>query len=523
MSNDHTNPETLTVSNIFDGTRMVPSASFALPILPATKTPFGYQVAAIENIWTFRRVILGLAPGLGKTLVMSTVAANEAAIGRKTLITVPPALLFDPWAKEFSKDFPDTKMVIARGTKAHELPADADVVIMADSLVAARIDDIVAWAPHNLMSDEAHRFKSPDSKRTKAMHTLAECLPADAIIVMATGTISVNNAGDVFNPLYITGVQNVFSLSGGEEHITALKHWNHFLDVWCETELAWKKRVVVGCEKVELLRKRLIETCMINIDRDLCIDLPARTFNDVNLAIGGAEWSRYKYAMDHFLAYMEETFGTKAMERSAKAEAMTRMMRLWELDGQVRAKVSAEYVSNLVKQGEQVVVMAHHATVIDEIRDRLEDNGYTVRTIRGGMSSERKAAVVADFQAGIIDVIVGQVEAAGVGITLTASCHIVFAQLPWSPASFAQACDRIYRIGQERPTFVHVLLGHEKMLSQRVWNRLHNKAKITDAINNGKPVTMTDTEAETMSFAQSIMQDLLEDVSADPKDFTYAS
>ena len=43
-------------------------------------------------------------------------------------------------------------------------------------------------------------------------------------------------------------------------------------------------------------------------------------------------------------------------------------------------------------------------------------------------------------------------------------------ELPWSPATFAQATDRIYRIGQERHCTVHVLNMvdgvSQKMLTQ---------------------------------------------------------
>lgn len=482
----------------FDGTKMVPSPGFVLPVTPATKTLHQYQVASVEQIMTYRRVILGLQPGLGKTVIIQAVAAIEAASGRKTLIIVPPALRVDPWAQEFAKDFPSVKVILATGTKQHDLP-ECDVLIMSDSLVASRVDDIVAWSPDNLMCDEAHRLKSPDSKRTKSMHAIAEVMHDDAIIVMATGTISVNNAGDVYNPLFITSPDHAATLSGTST-------WTQFLDVWCETEIAWRKRVVVGCKDVHLLRKRLIQICMINIDRDLVLDLPDRTFITKQLELGHAEYSKYMYVMKNFLDWMLAEFGKEAAERSGKAEAMTRMMRLWEVDGQVRAKVSAEYIHNLIVQDEQVVVMAHHASVIDAIRDDLIKRGWNVATIRGGMSSEKKAQVVTDFQAGKLNVIVGQVEAAGVGLTLTAARHIVFAQLPWSPAVFAQACDRIYRIGQVRKTFVHVLMGSHKMMSQRVWGRLGSKSEITDAINSSKPVTMT-SKTSTQSLAQEVFAD----------------
>jgi SWI/SNF-related matrix-associated actin-dependent regulator 1 of chromatin subfamily A len=135
------------------------------------------------------------------------------------------------------------------------------------------------------------------------------------------------------------------------------------------------------------------------------------------------------------------------------------------------------------------VVMAQHTAVINGLAEKLAANGHEVGRVAGGMTPEDKADIVQWFQEGSIDVVVGQMEAAGVGLTLHASCHIVFLQLPWSPATFAQCTDRIYRIGQTRKCVVHVL-NMVDGVSEKLWGVLQNKAQIVDAINNGKPTTI---------------------------------
>lgn len=473
---------------MFDGARTSPSASFELPVKPKTKTLYSYQLAAVETILQKRRVLAGLQPGMGKTAILQAVAAARALEGERTLVIVPPALR-PMWMKEFAADYPQLNVQTTTGMKPQPLP-DADVVVMNDSLIAGRVEDILDWEPGAILVDEAHRMKNVESRRTKAMFQIAAEYDSDqtlngsnaVIMAMATGTLATNNAGDVYAPLRVTGKQNAADVSGDAK-------WSRFLDEWCETEIAWKRRVVVGCKDVEGLRQKLLETCMINVPRDEVLDLPARTFSQVDLQLSDKDMAEYKYVQKMFLQWVMEQFGEDAALRASKAEAITRMMRLWEYDGKAKVRTTCEYVTNLTDQGEQVVVMAWHSSVMKEIAERLEAQGLRVACINGGVSADDKAATVELFQAGKIDVVVGQIAAAGVGLTLTASCHIVFAQLPWSPAVFAQATDRIYRIGQERHTFVHVL-NMEDGISQRLWGVLNEKAKIVDGINNGQPTTI---------------------------------
>lgn len=100
--------------------------------------------------------------------------------------------------------------------------------------------------------------------------------------------------------------------------------------------------------------------------------------------------------------------------------------------------------------------------------------------IWGGMSGEAKQAVVDKFQNDeSCRVFVGQYEAAGVGITLTAATYVVCAELEWVPGNMSQAEDRAHRIGQEERVLIqHLVL--EGSLDATMARRLVDKQDTID-------------------------------------------
>ena len=51
--------------------------------------------------------------------------------------------------------------------------------------------------------------------------------------------------------------------------------------------------------------------------------------------------------------------------------------------------------------------------------------------------------------------------AGGVGLNLIGGNHLFLADLHWNPQLEAQACDRIYRVGQKKDVHVHRMIVEE--------------------------------------------------------------
>jgi SWI/SNF-related matrix-associated actin-dependent regulator of chromatin subfamily A-like protein 1 len=127
----------------------------------------------------------------------------------------------------------------------------------------------------------------------------------------------------------------------------------------------------------------------------------------------------------------------------------------------------------------KTLVFAHHHDVIESLTEALGDRGVSGFT---GASTprDRDRATERFQQDPNRQFFVGNIEAAGQGITLTAARHVVFAEPDWRGTYLEQAEDRAHRIGQTQPVLVTYLLLDQSAWSTDSW--IDTKAKAKQAV-----------------------------------------
>jgi SWI/SNF-related matrix-associated actin-dependent regulator 1 of chromatin subfamily A len=97
------------------------------------------------------------------------------------------------------------------------------------------------------------------------------------------------------------------------------------------------------------------------------------------------------------------------------------------------------------------------------------------------MTDRQKNAAVEAFQHGDKKVFVGQISAAGTGITLTAAKTVLFAELDWVPGNIIQCEDRCHRFGQTEPVRIFHLTAAGSTDAKMI-HALVDKQKIIEAV-----------------------------------------
>lgn len=455
----------------------LPVPDLALPLLP-------YQVEAVEYALTRPSAYLALDMGLGKTACAIACAVAYAKDGRTpTLVVVPPSLRTN-WVREFAKFSPSTTVAVLKGSKPHVLPA-VDVLIIGDSTLAKwAVADADKRGPFDLhgkvkalVVDEAHRHKNK-SQRAASLASLAATVPGNRVLLSGTPmpngrTMEMANQFSILGP-------TAWSAVGGKG-----RFWNYFapkIDSWGGR----------GSEHLDEFGEAMRSVFMMRRRREEVLDLPNKGRSSVVLDGQGEAVRKYKRAEQDLIQWLQEE--GMAWEGAARAEALVQLTTLRKLAGAAKVKAVVEHVEDLLDNPGGVFIVAEHTDVMDSLALNLSKHG--VVSVRGGMSDAAKQDAIDAFTSGKARVLVGQITSAGVGLTLHGggtNHRVVFAQIPWTPAEFRQAEDRLHRIGQTHDVQVDVTLCHidgSWTIDERLWGVLEQKAFATGLAIDGEGETL---------------------------------
>jgi len=452
-------PEPLTID--------LPDVELALPL-------YDFQQDAVEHIRRHKNVYIAYEMGLGKTPIGIATATMCHAVGIRTLIVVPASLRMT-WEREFTKFAPHLNVAVLTGTKPHAIP-NCDVLVIGDSVIQHWALSLMGHY-NALVVDESHYYKNSDAKRTKTLIKMAGNVTGP--VVLMSGTPTPNGRHKELAPQFSILGDSAWSALGGKG-----RFWNYFCPP--DPESSWGGRVN---DHGDELHAAMTSTFMLRRKRADVIELPNKGRSPVSIEASRKHGKDYVRIQDDFISWLrdEGRDPTSAM----RAEALVRMNTLRKKAGEAKAEGIAQYVKDILNNSTTgVFLVAEHHTVMDELMVKL--HSYNPVAVRGQIGDNAKQEAIDAFCDGSSRVLVGQISAAGVGLTLHGNGRnhrVVVAQLPWTPAQLVQAEDRLHRIGQTHDVEVEIALCHidnQWTIDERLWMMLESKNFATGEVIDGQ-------------------------------------
>lgn len=363
-----------------------------------------------------------------------------------------------------------------------------------------------------IIIDEAHRLSNNTSIRYKVIKNLIK-LGNPNSIYLATGTPITNNPQNLYCILQLIN-----------DPIT--DDWQYYMDRYCGAmKIPAKGEKAKWTEEFLKMKNREFKSRGINRVVSSWYDLNSKEKEDVNdyikgharmitIANGATNLDELKLKIsDIYLRRTKEDLNEglpgKTVHEVFYDFDMRQMMeykRLWDeyeaaqfeldpnkeinkdlLEGAIYRKYcSNEMVANTIKmtddfisKGDKVVI----ATCYDEELNKLKEYyGSRCVVYNGKMNAKQKdAAQKAFMENPNIMVFIGQIIAAGVGLTLISSHVMIFNNLDFVPGNCRQMEDRIYRIGQQKPVNIYYQMFRGTQY-ERIWNTVMRKELIINQV-----------------------------------------
>ena len=320
------------------------------------------------------------------------------------------------------------------------------VVINAATL---RNDKVIAALKKNkpnkfdmIIVDECHRFVNKSSAQGSNLLKLK----ADWKLAM-TGTPIINSPLSAYIPLSWT-----------ENDSATL---TMFKSQYCEFG-GFQNHQIIGYKNLEILKEEL-QSCSLRRTLDqVRSDMPPKNIN-VELVEMSDEQSKFYDAVVN--GVKEEA--DKIQLNSANLLALTtRLRQATSCPGVLttqqipNSKIERciEMVEDLVAQGEKVVIMSGFKETVYELARQLEQYNPLVST--GDTPDAVHATNTKRFQEDPdVKVIIGTMQKISTGLTLNASSYLIMIDEFWTAALNNQAHDRIWRVTNDRPAFVTILMN----------------------------------------------------------------
>lgn len=444
------------------------------------RPPLDHQKEAIQKLVENKKFILADDMGLGKT-TSTIIAALET--GAKKILIICPATLKINWKREI-ENYSDRSIFISEGK---QFSTEDDFVIVNYDIIKnfhdpkKKDESLILMSKFDLIIiDEAHYIKNAQAQRTKLINDITKSVDR---LWLLTGTPMTSRPIDYFNLLSLIDSP-------------VAKNWMAYVIRYCAgfqfkvgPRKIWN---VQGASNLEELRDRTAGLTLRRLKENV-LDLPDKIITPVYLRLKS---KMYEEVMGEYYNWYEKN----PEESKSLTVQFTKLTKVRQIIADEKISQTIEIAENIIEQGKKVIIFCNFTDSLNKICEHFGKNSVKVD---GSMSKIERQFSVDQFQENEkIKVFVGNIKAAGVGLTLTSGEAVIFNDLSFLPSDMAQAEDRAYRYGQKNNVLVYYPI-FDNTIEAIIYDIVNAKKKVIGTVM-GDDQNSTDTAEEILNKINSL-------------------
>ena len=315
-----------------------------------------------------------------------------------------------------------------------------------------------------IVCDEVQFIAEPETIRARAVSQVCRAIPS-AKKVFVSGTPYETKTAQFFTSLNFLAPD-------------MFPNRYRFLMRYCDpkkTFFGWK---FDGASNTEELRGKLKGIMIRRLKEDVLKELPPKIRAVVPMTVSAKERRKY----EEIDAEFAEDIRTGKKNRQEQIGHIAHLKK-----GAYEAKEEAVigWVNDYLATNDKLVLFVWHKDSFE--RMLREFKCYNVVGINGSTPSDERQAVVDAFQKDPkVRLFVGQIQACGAGITLTAANATAFVEFGRSWVQHEQAEDRVHRIGQSADSVMAYYLILDNSIEEDIMATLERRNRDMKMVLDGK-------------------------------------
>lgn len=427
--------------------------------------------------------------GLGKTLQTLTHLLAEIESGRnagKASLVVAPTSVVMNWQREAAKFAPGLRVLVLQGAdrraRFRKIP-QSDLVLTSYALLHRDLDALLEHPFHLLVLDEAQHVKNPDAQVTRAVASLR----ADHRLCLS-GTPVENHLGELWSLMQ-------FLMPG-------------FLGTLETFRSTWQTPIEKNGNESRraALARRVGPLILRRTKHDVAKELPPKTEILHEIEMGEAQKDLYETVRSTMDKQVRQALAIRGQQ--AQIVFLDALLKLRQIcchprllgedhaaGGSAKFDHLVDLLETLREEGHRVLVFSQFTSMLALIEAHLVAQEVPYLKLTG--ATKDRQTLVERFQGGEGQVFLISLKAGGTGLTLTGADTVIHYDPWWNPAAENQATDRAYRIGQDKPVFVHKLICRSTV-EERIQRMQEKKDDLAGSLLSGA-ATGLDLTPETMA------------------------
>lgn len=414
--------------------------------------------------------------GLGKTLQTLTHLLAEVENGRtegRPSLVIAPTSVVRNWEREATKFVPGLQTLVLQGSNRHDsflrIPR-VDVVLTSFALLHRDLAELRCHDFHLLILDEAQHIKNPDAQTSQA----ARAISAKHRLCLS-GTPVENHLGELWSQFH-------FLFPG---LLGTLEQFRTTYQTPIEKEGDEARRTA--------LARRIGPLILRRTKQEVAKELPPKTEIIHPITMDEAQADLYETVRSTMDKQVRQALAIQGQEAQVVfLDALLKLRQicchpalLHERHATVESAKFAyliDLLATLKEEGHRVLLFSQFTSMLAIIEAHLQTTRTNYLLLTG--ATKDRQDLVERFQGGEGEVFLISLKAGGTGLTLTGADMVIHYDPWWNPAAENQATDRAYRIGQDKPVFVHKLIC-EQTVEERIQQMQERKDGIATDLLSG--------------------------------------